>query len=65
MIKDAAWNGYPQNSIMKHAFWNNGSNNAYNSNDIASIRIYIKIKHSKETADILIKQDMKNISQVF
>ena len=55
MIKDAAWNGYPQNRIMKHAFWNNGSNNAYNSNDIASIRIYIKIKHSKETADTLIK----------
>ena len=65
MIKGAAWNGYLKNGIMKHALWNNGKNNTYNSNDIASIRIFIKIKHSKETADTLIKQDMKNIFQVF
>ena len=58
----AAWNGYPWNvvnGIIKHILRNNDDNNTYNYNDKDTVRIYIKIRYSGETADRLIKQCMK------
>ena len=60
-----AWSGFPRNVvnyIIKHTVRNNDDNNMFNDNEIDdSVRIYIKIKHSGETANRLIKQFMKNL----
>ena len=52
--------------IINHALRNNGnSNNTFSHNDIQAVRIYIKIKHSGETADSLIKQCTKKLYKNF
>ena len=50
-----AWNGCPWNvvkGIIKHALRNNDNNNTFDDNDKDAVRIYIKIKYSRETADV-------------
>ena len=52
--------------IINHALRNKcNSNNTFNHNDIHAVRIYIKIKHSGETAESLIKQCTKKLYKNF